>query len=444
MSRPFLRICVALFSFWTLHGTAALAQSCIESRPDADIVVAIRDSPPFSSFDEDGVATGFSVRVWEKVARRLWKDLDAPPSARDIAAMSFEERKPLLRSVAYVSCETIDQQEAAMAQGLIDVVISPLTITAERMERYDFSQQFLSSGLTLALPHSNAIDFADATEVLIETVTQPGVVRAVVIFLTFNLIMAYLLRAALVVPEDEPSRGKVSSGMRYMLEATMRSIGVRGVDEAYYTNLSKVLEIFLAVVGTALSATILGVLTSAFVGSIGTHRAVDPRALTSMRIATLDCSTSQEFLREQYAALDPYFAEDDPARDAYEARLGHLACPRMEPTDTAATDVALPGEVVLTKRWVDAMHMLANGRVDGVLGDWVALTYLSRTDLFAGQVTVQPSVYRNEPYGWGIARKEGATELRAAIDRGLIAQMRDIDWRKNLEAELGAGAVSPN
>lgn len=336
-----------------------------------------------------------------------------------------------------------------MRRGFVDVVISPLTITAERMRSYDFSQQFLSSGLTLALPHSNAIDFQEATSVLTETLMQPTVARAIVLFLSFNLIMAYLIRFVLVTPEDEPRRGRLGSWLRYILEAIMRTIGLRGVDDGYFTTASKVLEIFLAVVGTALSATILGVLTTAFVGSIGSQRAIDPRSLSTMRLATLECSTSQQFIREQYLDLTAKYVLGDPLRPELDRRIDLLACPRQvrdgeQEEDDDLTSPGLRGSVVLTHRWVDAMQLLADGKVDGVLGDWVALTYLSRTDLFAGRVTVQPSVYRNEPYGWGIARKDGSTELRAAIDRALISQMREVDWRKNLEAELGAGSVSPN
>jgi ABC-type amino acid transport substrate-binding protein len=422
---------VALFAAALLSG-AARAECAAADRPDADILVAVRDAAPFTYLD-DGLWQGLAVDIWNRVNLSLGTALDLPIGG------SGRSEPPV---IGWVACDSIDEQEAAMRAGRVDVVISPLTITSERLRSYDFSQQYLASGLALALPRSDAIDFAQATRILRQTLFQPTVAQAVVLFLGFNLVMAFFIRRLLM--REEPLG---PWHPRPVLEAVIRTIGLRGVGDGYTSAAAKVLEIFMAIVGTALSATILGVLTTSFVGSVGEGRRIGPQEMTGMRIATLKCSTAQAYLAEQYAALGREMAEDDPLRPVLAARLDWLACPEGAPIAGPAEmsePTGLAGAVILTGSWPAAAQLLADGEVDAVLGDWIGLTYASRTDRFAGLIEVQKEVYRNEPYGWAIARGPGSDRLRQAIDEGLIAQIRDVGWRPRLERHLGAGSVSPN
>jgi len=408
-------------------------QACPTDRPDGDIVVALRgDAEPFSYFDETNAPAGFAYDLWKRVERSL----QVPDGVGG-------SRAP---DVTFVACNSIDGQEVGLVEGRLDVVIAPLTITALRMQSYDFSQQYLSSGLTLALPPSSAIDFAQAKDIVVETFLHPTVAQAVLLFLSFNFVMAFLIRWVLFASEDAGS-GRVSLWLRSLLESIIRTIGLRGVGDDYSTAIAKVLEIFLAVVGTALSATLLGVLTSAFVGSVGGEQRVAASQLTKMSIATLDCSTSQELLRTEYNTLLSSAVRGSAEYDALQMRVDELECNAADPQRediTVHDDPALEGSVKLVTSWRQATNMLIEGKVDGVLGDWIALTYLSRQDTYSGQMAVLPNVYRNEPYGWGISRASVPVALRGEIDRALIREMRKREWRKTIEDVLGTGSVSPN
>jgi ABC-type amino acid transport substrate-binding protein len=330
--------------------------------------------------------------------------------------------------------------------GRIDVVISPLTITSRRMEKYDFSQQYISSGLSVAVPARNAINFDTASKIIKETLFSSTVAAAVIGFLSFNLVMAALIRWILFSPNDHHAGGRFGVWMRAILEALMRTIGLRGVDGEYKSALSKLFEIFMAVVGTALSATILGILTSAFVGSVGDQEEIKANKLVSMRVATLHCSTAQDLLHSQYVTFARALSLDNPATDLVNDRVSAMSCVRSDGDQSIPTFDPIPGingEVHLVDSWPAAMELLAQGRVDAVLGDWVALTYLSRQG-FGGKIDVLPNVYRNEPYGWGISRTSVNEEIRRDIDSALINNMRDVTWRRKLEGALGAGSVSPN
>ena len=137
--------------------------------------------------------------------------------------------------------------------------------------------------------------------------------------------------------------------------------------------------------------------------------------------------------------------ENDPRIEAIRARARALRCDRTardEPLPEYAPIEGFSGQVIVAGSWPSTMRLLSEGKVDAVLGDWVAMTYLSRK-VYDGAIDVLPQVFRNEPYGWGIS-PDVDPDLRRQIDRALIHEMRHSSWRPTLEAQLGAGSVSPN
>lgn len=400
------------------------------------LTVAIRDSRPFT-YSEDGVQKGFAVDLWNRIAGPEQIGLDS----------------------GIVAYRNLESQEVALKSGEVDVVISPLTITAKRLDSYDFSQQYLASGLTLAVPSSKAINFEEAKNVVVQTLFQKGVWNALVLFLVFNLVVAYLIRLALrAANPDAPPQGRFSAAAGYTLEAIVRTTGLKGVGDGFNSVAGKLLEIFMAIVGTALSATILGILTSAFVGAIGEASSVPRDRLTEMRLAVLKCSTTQDFLKEQYEALREDASLSAEAFAAVEERIAQLACTEAEaaaeqsgPAESYA-HAELPGGAVLTSTWEAAVALLAAEKVDGVLGDWVQITYLVRqSEDWRKAIDVQSKIYRNEPYGWAITRATDAqgcplvsADLKRRIDQQLIKAMRNIAWRDDVAEVLKTDVISPN
>ncbi|TCP40173.1 transporter substrate-binding domain-containing protein [Rhodovulum marinum] len=233
---------------------------------------------------------------------------------------------------------------------------------------------------------------------IVQTVTQPGVVKAVLVFLLVNLVLAALIRLAI----RHEMRGRAGQGgvdapgwVTTLLEAIVSTSGLKGLGDRFNTVLGRLLEIFMAVVGTVLSATIFGVLTSAFVGSIGASSTVPPETLPDMRIGTLEGSTAQQFLIAQYAAADL-------------SQTGAVCVPAAQATEESGC-LLYPG-------WPAAVQALDKGEVAAVLGDWIALSYLSRLDRYNGRIEVQSGVYLNEPDGWAVAPDRPA--LREGGDSG--------------------------
>ena len=78
----------------------------------------------------------------------------------------------------------------------------------------------------------------------------------------------------------------------------MRTVGLQGLGDGARSTAARAVEVFIAVVGTLLSATVFGLLTTALVGSMTSTHAVTLHDLADRRVATLADSTAQAFLEQ--------------------------------------------------------------------------------------------------------------------------------------------------
>src|SRR5699024_157413 len=108
---------------FSVHAHAA----CEKPAADTDVAVGIRNAPPFVTHDSIRGRSGLGIVLWRSVEREL-------------------QRKGVIGKTQYIACSLHDQLEA-LREGHLDVVISPLTITAERLGDFDFTHQYLASGI---------------------------------------------------------------------------------------------------------------------------------------------------------------------------------------------------------------------------------------------------------------------------------------------------------
>lgn len=399
---------------------------CRRPGPEIDVAVGVREAPPFISTDPIRGRRGLNLELWQSIERQL-------------------QAAGRIGRTAYVECSLGDQIKA-LAGGDLDLVIAPLTITSERMEFFDFTHQYLSSGITVAQRTSGGIDFGYAAGILRDTLGQRGVPRAILFFLAANLLVAAALAWALrrdgawgVAPAGSP----LLRVLQLTVESVVRTIGLKGIGDSARSITLRSLEIFMAVVGTALSATIFGVLTTALVGSVGGSRDLAPQDLAGMRVATLVDSTSQTLLEEVLRDSAEPVAEPRPVPAAAGTRrIERVSAARREPSRCVPQEEAGAGaRCVTTTAWRDAMILLAAREVDAVLGDWAQLSYLARQPQYADRLAVQGATFQLEPYGWGVSRKR--PELRAAVDRALMQRLRSPEWRALVQDYMGSGSISP-
>ena len=93
-----------------------------------ELVVAIKEAPPFVMKREDGSYYGIGIELWRRIADHLqlrYRFLDEPDAAA------------LIKGIA---------------SGTFDVSFGALPVTAERARLVDFTQPFFATGLGIAVP----------------------------------------------------------------------------------------------------------------------------------------------------------------------------------------------------------------------------------------------------------------------------------------------------
>jgi len=399
-----LRFCVLLlagsvvyFAFTTTPVEAAKLKLCSDITRSAvasdQILVGVRDAPPFVETDDIRGLHGLSIDLWESIA------MDLTDSG-------------LISGYAYVECP-LGEQIDRLEDGSLDIVISPLTVTSERLARFDMSHQYASSGLTVARRRTEAINYTAAAKILKSALSHNRLIAIALGFAALNLFLAAVIRHHWVNSEHAPrASGKFSAFMQYGFEAGTRTTGLRGISDKFETMGGRLIELFMIVIGTAISALLVSLITTSFVGSMGQSGDVDAQDLGAYRIGTLADSTAMRFVERQ-----------------------------VDDTECTATQSSSEPACRTVRSWQDAMSLLADGEVDLVVGDWLQLSYLARSDLY-GEVDVQSKVMMNEPYGWGLSRDRD-DNIGLEIDRGIVQRLRSPEWRSFVERYLGDGSISP-
>ena len=412
-----LRLCIGLLLALVL--TAPLrAEACSGAdSPEGILDIGLSDAPPFVILKEGAPPGGLSVELWQRVEMGLIED-------------------GLISGSRLVRCDAIKDINIALREGSLDMALSPLTVTTERLNIHDMSRQYFLSGLTVARLNSGQIAFDHALDVLASTLFQPGTMQAIILFLLFNLALAALIRLLLQDARGRPEgdgegrTGVVSAYVDPFLEAIERTLGLKGISNASSKLAGRLLEIFMAIIGAALSAALLGVLTSAFVSAIGQTERLAADDLLDLHVGVVADSSAQDFLTHASG-------EDD----AKTTNCQPLVLAGDTPAGGTETDGSEPG-CSTTETITQLVDPLVDGKVDVVLGDWAELTYLSRIGSSAGKIRIEDLVFRNEPLGWGYGKN--MTDLSEQIDRALIEKIRSPDWRRLVQQHMGSGSISPD
>lgn len=153
-------LAAALTSLAFAHNTAA-GQS-----KEATLRVATREVRPFV-FQEKGRLTGFSVELWQEIAKQMdvKSDFVLKPTVKELL-------------------DSVTSHEAALG-------IAAISITAERELKWDFSQPMFDSGLQILVPAQGSQ--GSVVGVLLANVFSTAVLPVLVMVLLIILIPAHLV-----------------------------------------------------------------------------------------------------------------------------------------------------------------------------------------------------------------------------------------------------------
>ncbi len=102
--------------------------------PSRQLTVAVREAPPFAIKTQDGLWAGLSADLWRHLAEQIG------------LRYRFVETTP-------------DEMRQGLADGTIDVSLSAVSVTPDRLREADFTQPYFLTGIGVAAPKQTQLDW---------------------------------------------------------------------------------------------------------------------------------------------------------------------------------------------------------------------------------------------------------------------------------------------
>jgi polar amino acid transport system substrate-binding protein len=246
--------------------------------------VATRIVKPFV-FEENGKLTGFSIELWQEIARQLniQFEFDVKPTVKDLL-------------------ESINHHDANLG-------IAAISITAERELQWDFSQPMFDAGLQILTP-------AQAT--------RSGLLKTIVANLFSAAVLPYILGVAFILIlmahlvwllERRNSTGMLNHRSYYpgIFEACWWAASTLATqaDQMPRAALARMVAVFWMFASVVFIAYFTAAVTSNLTVQQLHGDISGPDDLPGKRVATVKGSTSVEYLRERNVELSEFAKVDE-------------------------------------------------------------------------------------------------------------------------------------
>ena len=327
------------------------------------LVVGTKETPPFAMKDADGNWTGISINLWQQIAEELnfayeWRELD---------------QSALLTGIE---------------DGSLDAVVANLTITPDRLDKFDFTYPFYTTGLGIAVLGRDR----NAGMAIIEQICSWTVLKIILAVILLLLIVGLTMWRLERKRNPEQFGGTTTEGIAsgfWFSAVTMTTVGYG--DKHPKTLGGRIVALFWMFVSVILvsvfTATITSLLTvKQLVPSI---RGLED--LKKVYVGTLPYTTSETFLKNNFISFKTYPSVPEG---------------------------------------LDALH---RGEIKAFFYDIPALRYWVK-QRFQGKIEVLPQIYSQENYGIALTND---SPLRKMINRVLLEKIRDQKWQGTLYQYLG-------
>lgn len=327
------------------------------------LVVGTKEAPPFAMKNADGQWTGISVELWRQIAEEL----------------NFDYEWRALDQLALLT---------GIEDGSLDAVVANLTITPTRLDKFDFTYPFYTTGIGIAVTVQDSNPGITIVKQLFSWTVLKIILSVILLLLIVGLIMWFLERK----PNPEQFGGTTTQGIAsgfWFSAVTMTTVGY---GDKHPTTLGGRLValfwMFISVILVSLfTATITSLLTvKQLVPSV---RGLED--LKKVEVGTMPYTTSEIFLQNSFISFKNY------------------------PT-------VLEG--------LEALH---RGEIKAFFYDAPVLQYWIRQQ-FQGRLEVLPHTYSQENYGIALTDN---SPLRKKINRVLLEKIRDQKWQGILYQFLG-------
>jgi polar amino acid transport system substrate-binding protein len=337
-----------------LPGLSASAAPTPAPTPTRSLTISTFDLSPFVITDADGIKSGFTIDILDAVAKREgW-------------------------TLRYLDVDNVTAQLRAVGDGQADAAAGAISITADRTQRFDFSQPILNAGLQIMVPvgtnqRSNP-GLADFLKLLFS--------KSMLIWLAAALALTVIPAHIIWLVERRHNDGMVArSYFPGIFQAFSWGLGMLAAapDDSprhWGTRGLAVLWAFVSIIFVAYyTATLTANLTvEKFDAQIST-----PSDLVGKRVCTVANTTSTAFLQT--------------------AGIQATGAPKIS----------------------DCYAGLQSGDFDATVFDAPVLRYYAAQD-GAGKVQMAGPIFQNEDYG--VAFRNGS-DLRKQLDETLLSLRED-------------------
>lgn len=257
-----MKYCVSVFLFLTSF-VASASQDSLKQ----ELVIGLKETPPFVIANDDGTFSGVSIDLWEEMAIDL----------------GIEYR--------YKQLELPDLLDA-LTTGEVDASINPLTVTSSRVKNFHFTQPFYIASLGIATKKSDKSPLMT----FLRNFFSADFFKAVLLLLLVLLIfggLAWLFERK-KNPEDFGSGIQGIFDGIWWSAVTMTTVGYG--DKAPKTLGGRIIGLiwmFTAIV--IISGFTASIASSLTVNKLGTDIA-GPDDLKKYKVGTIDGSTSMGYL----------------------------------------------------------------------------------------------------------------------------------------------------
>ncbi|MDV6332687.1 transporter substrate-binding domain-containing protein [Asticcacaulis sp. 201] len=333
---------------------ALLLSPSLSHAQDRTVHVSVRVLPPFVE-QQNGQFSGFSIDLWNEIAkRRHWQS-------------------------SYTAAPDVEGQLTAVSRKEADVGVGAVSITAERDQRFDFSQPILNGGFQILVRSTRPGPESTALESLLHLLFSPAILVWLGIACLLTIIPAHIIWLA----ERRHPEGMIPSKSYFpgIFQAFFWGMGTLATQadsmpRHWISRVVAVLWMFTSVVFVAFyTATLTATLTvQQFKSEIN-----GPNDLVGKTVATVTASTSEEYLKSNGVRIQAF----PDAATAYQA--------------------------------------LRAKKVDAVVYDASVLQYIAAHE-GSGTVNVVGPIFHSEDYGFVF---HNGSDLRRPVDQTLLSIRED-------------------